>query len=505
VNQSVTEVVECPHCGEWVSPGAVCENCGGDLSGARVAVAEAPEKTAPKVAPKAVPDAVKPESAAAGANKTPSTTPGGEGKKEGSKTRHTESDPAVAGGCLFELEYNTARIFVSGHYSSFSFRLLPLSKSASKCRNIVLQVQAHHESSGRFEKRVYGVHANHPTPASINFRPTSPGVDIDSEVTLLYEYEGVTHRFTGSFFWDCADPNAGSGRMIENLIVDLKGTQANTAADQNIRILENFNPAKMPDPAETLKSLKLEPVWQSVPLFDRMPEGGRAERGLPVLPLSLRGPNERCVHIWSEAEVIFGRGRGNNAIRILPEGQGGKGTSLAAATSISRHHCTIRYHAGKYEITDGNTRVGTGKPSTNGTFLDGKRLQTGHWTTLANGVVQTLNLGAALPDEFKGVSFTLTALVDPQISGRSGGLVIRPIHDPFTVYLISQGSCDIQHLLNESKRVRIHTDGKRSVMDIGSTHFSLKHGEVLPDIDASWKVHPYESDSPKSDPAEPAK
>ncbi len=491
MSSSGSSLVACPHCEEWVAPAAVCENCGKDLQGALPVATEPVDEAAPtRVLHRAD---TQPESHTG--KGISNTVVGRESVREpvsasrGSPLNHCPD---------FELEYNSARIFLSNQISSFAFRLKPLSTRVGQLRDIVLRVTCHHEAgtAQKMERQIYGVYGESPTPVSINFSPATPGVDIDSEVSLSYFVEGEKQQYVGSFLWDCLDSQASSRGVIENLIVDFKGMSANTAADQNIRVLENFNPSGGLNPVDALRQLKLEPVWNPVPLFSR--NGSSAvtvtESSDVVMPVTLTASSGKVVHFLSVPDTVIGRGKGPSMIRVLA-GENEQKPYVAAVMGVSRQHATIRFREGRFYIADGAVKGAEMQHSKNGCYLEGTRIGRGNWTSLPLSQRQSLILAAPQAGEFEGIPYEVQVRPDVENPERAGMLLLTSPYRPDEVFALVHGCAEISDLLGSATRVRfdLKKGQSRLVADGGSLRF--RPGSSFRVEEVAWSCLPYVSDN----------
>ena len=465
---SETDTMECPNCGELVSGGAICEECGqefakasetqggtepdfarDDSDSASFTPSEAREGPSGAAAPPA-------DSPLAG-DAAPTLDPDAPELLSLDEARKEENECSE-----FLLEYNIAKVFFVGQVSAFTLRLYARNRGALECRNIVIEIDCPHEDK-RLRRSIHiKPRLQHPTPVNINFQPELPGVEIDSEVTLSYTLNDRLYRWHGSFLWDCASAEETSEKkLIENLVVDLKGNHNDLAADQNINILQNLRSDRSLSPLERLNQLKLKPIWRPLPLFPEVSgkttTPKRSPAAKPNTPVTLTGKDCQTVHILPPDDTVLGRQFG----RILINAYDADGYCDRRQTQrISGGHCTIAFDQGRFLIRDGSESPDSGKhkQSGNGTILNDRQVPSDTAIPIPWQQDQILGLAARVDKTKPAFSFSLSAHPNPNSDPRDskqGCVILRQSHNPNEVFVLLAGICSSSNLPELGSRCQL--------------------------------------------------
>jgi hypothetical protein len=374
-----------------------------------------------------------------------------EENERGAERRHAANPFQNRMGCdelsdctQFRLEYNESRIFVEGRPSSFNFRLTALNDEAKKARKITLDV-SFGNGMPSLEKPLGYTFGAFRTQHLLNVphTPELAGVGIHAEVVLRFELKGRPHRYGTNIQWNCISPQ-NQQKALESLVINLKA-DANYAADQNIRLLENLGKSHHESLGSELEKLNLQPRWMPLPLSEL--EGMSLSLTLPPivqgnLPVrTLHLPGGIRVHLIHGSRVTLGRQKEINtlAIRLFDE----DGCVMSHETRrISRTHCAFVLSHNGLRLVDGD---GMGARSSAGSFLDGKPLN-------AEGVVlgprknYALGLGSPILTDlstfriFTGIANDWIRRVQWAALRRQDGLSSKEL------FLLLDGECSLREV-----------------------------------------------------------
>ena len=440
-------LVECPACGEWVTAGTICEECGAELADAKPVEAissvtdVAPtslsgsdrieEMSAPEVKFDA-PDPADVEEAKGLLNAAKSDLPTaaeafdlpGHGMMPDEPDSH---DHSFSDDCPhFRLEFNDATVFVQGWFTSFNFRIVPISAESGQCKMLKLEVKVPGEQA--MTKTVFGLRGQRPITEDVNFRAKDLGFNISSEVRLNYYFNGQSHSYVANFKWDCVTPEESS-KVIENLVIKMENVEAGMAADQNINILKDFKARQSQSLSSRLQDLKLEPIWKALELYDTSEGTAQVPKDLQS-KLTLLGPGETRLHLLGGERMTMGRGRPDvcDILTYLFKGPNLPDSKLTMSNGISRFQAHVVFSSGQWELRDGgvdpSASLARVKPSSYGTYLGGERVS---GAVVIDSAIrqQPVTFGKSNMREKNTFGFELTVFNDPERGGPSALLLER--------------------------------------------------------------------------------
>jgi len=500
-----SSLIDCPHCGELVTAGDTCEECGQEIS----AVPSTPQAL-PDSGKTQVPFAVRePEEPSSDVNEPDCHLPNSVEIDEAKALRDSigrevpkvrdfgvgdpfvdadadlDPEPKVKASnrddCPhYRLEFNDARVCVHGWMTSFNFLLVSISDETAQCKlpKVEVRIQGEgpqaHPVFGRFPK-------GREKDVNFNFTSQCLGFEISSEVILSYYLNGQHYAFSGGFKWDAVSPDTPSSKVIENLVIKMEGVEAGMAADQNINILEGFKGRENRSMMESIQEFKrLKPVWKHIELYDILEGGAQSPADLHD-QLTLIGPGGVHLHLLGGDQFSLGRGSSSDIKTFLYDPTEKPDKQLTTANGISRFQAQIVYQGGKWELRDGaadpSASLARVKPSTYGTFLNGQKLTSKH-TQLGSGRSQMITFGKASLKERDTFGFEATVLNDPE-NGQASALLLERTDSIRESFLCLAGRIEIADLLPSVGRglLRFRKGGIKLGGPLGDVW--LKPGEAI--------------------------
>ncbi|MEX0321470.1 MAG: FHA domain-containing protein [Puniceicoccaceae bacterium] len=395
-----SSLIECPSCGELVSQGNICEECGSGLQKDE----SIPEELSTSFGEVKEPDPQYKEEQ----SKIETVV-----EVESEVDEH-HADKVEASECPdFVVEFNDAREFVEGRHSSFNFKISPHSSRVYDCKEIELSINC--DLFAQKSQKVFGGRWVRPVDISIGCNPSESGIDIPMDVTLSYRKYGKRLCYSASVLWTCYPAEDSSRKMFDNLNINVEGVSSDLASDQNVNILSNMKMPQGVGSAEQMRRMK-ETGKNWIPVYLREMVGSGV-REIPAAPV---GANVDCLtlifrdyrlHLLAMEKVSIGRHGSNTlATRILEEIP--PGTKSDPNRRISRYHATIRRQRNGLELMDGGnaSAFDRRKPSAGGTYLNGERLDSNKPVIIPNGHKGNVSLSNPDPENKMVFGFTCRAL-----------------------------------------------------------------------------------------------
>jgi hypothetical protein len=293
-------------------------------------------------------------------------------------------DPCFSDCEDFRVEYNAARVFLTGHVSAFNFRVTPLLDDADEIRNLRIRV----DSPGFLVKplthrsRLWRLRPGRSLPeVHINLEPEKSGQDIAGEVYVTYTKNDRARAFYTSFLWDAYPPSEDSSKVIENLSIRIGDivTTGDRAGDANttVSFLDDVQKSGRYSRADELRQLKLPNAWKLLSLYEcdatefpTPPELGPPPSRARANRLTLRTPGAHRIHLLQAQQGLqLGKNRKCDLVTWFMTPDGAERLSDQSAL-ISRFHCRIERGSDGWTVRDGD---GT-RPSSYGSFLNRKRI-----------------------------------------------------------------------------------------------------------------------------------
>ena len=333
----------------------------------------------------------------------PGAEPGGTEEHSLRQHGHSRSQPPLECGDCEELrvEYNQARVFLTGFTSAFNFRITPLSADTDTLSDIRVRV----ESPGFLAKPLLHrsllrhIRAGRALPeVHLNLEPERSGQDLAGEVYVSFKKAGKRRAFYGSFLWDVYPPSEPSAKVIENLSVKIgdivsTGDRAGDAKT-TVSFLDDVQRSGRYSRAEELRQIKLPSAWNRLALYEcdaRLP--CRPEIDDPPIPayeqrLTIETRTGHMVHlIHTDTALQIGKNRSCDIVTWFMELDGSKRIEDRTGC-VSRNHCRIVKEGDGWFVADGNGH----SPSSHGTFLDGVQVSLRQSKAIAMDVPFTLSL-----------------------------------------------------------------------------------------------------------------
>lgn len=513
---SASALIECPHCGALVSPGAICEECGGELP--EDAPAFTPQASAEPRTPgdeaqardgnsveqpiHADPLADEPDYFAELNREKQKPLPERDPPSPAPAHAPAEEVSQSPGDAVaieideedcphFRLEFNSARVFLAGWISSFNFRLHPIGESVKKIRAASIEVRVADGSTLR--RPIYGARGQRVQEIDLNFTPKTCGYEVSAEVFLQYTHEGRKHRYGGLFKWDCASPEIPSSKVIENLVIKMEDIGADLAAEQNINILKDFRAATPESMATRLKQLKLKAIWKPVPLFDLDDETPPPAAAI-LDRLTLVGPGRQHIHFLALDEVIIGRhSRACDIIaRAFDPDLTGYNKSVNDATS--RVHARIVAGPRGYVVHDGGRDRSASqapvKPSSYGTYLDDVRIPKGEDLPLPPERQVGIHLGDPARTTLVPFALLATTRMDARV-GSPACLILNRVDPAPECFVILHTSCPLDTLTGGTLAGKIRRRQNAFQIETAESEAWLVPGAAVPAL-PGWQCLPYE-------------
>jgi hypothetical protein len=387
----------------------------------------------------------------------------------------------------FRLEFNDARVFVKDWTASFNFRITPTSVDSRQCRLPQLEVRI--QGSDVLKQTIWGLNRGGAQEVDVNFSPNYLGFEIASEVHLSYQLNGKSHSYVSRFKWDCVRPEESS-KVIENLVIKMENVEAGMAADQNINILKDFKAKQSHSLSSRLQDLKLKPIWKRLELFD-ITEGTAPVPKDLVGRLTLRGPGEVRLHLLGGNRFSMG----NNVptlvdiVTALFTAPDTPDISFTRRNGVSRFQAHIVYRNNEWEVRDGGidptASLSRVKPSTIGTFVNGKKVDRAVSLSHSNS---DLTFGRPDKRSRNTFGFEVDIAHDPQ-TGKRSALLLERTDSVRESFLLLAGTVDLGEILPGigTGEIRYRKGGFKFVSN--TREFWLKPGVTL---DSSWACEGYE-------------
>ncbi len=443
----------CPHCRQPLEPeeaAAFCPICGQDLAAAPGADSR---DSAPTRAAAADPAPASGIAAAAGADPTPeppAAEAGAGGAPAGRRAgileaaaaraealaergaasadrpaldREPDADSAVWTDGMersqcddWDIQFNCSRVFVQNMMFPFEFRLRPLREGLSNLRVEIRLDQALLNS----DEPELEISRGQPIPIYFNYAPPSGlGGKISYDVLVGFTRDGGDHWFRAMVKHHVFKAQETIGHVIHTLNIELKndikqGHAGDAQVHQAINGLEALK-SRASDPVRELAEFDIPPRWKTLPLKKchhyRPPREGGGFLPHPVQrpppAAQARGLTLRCGTLT--ARLL--------AAPLLQLGRHKDSDILARPLSrreedvlwISQFHCCLRLDGNRCLLLDRRLPAPArqAKPSTHGTFLDGRRVGDADGAPIVAGRRHLLTLGSADPDDSACVAFDL--------------------------------------------------------------------------------------------------
>lgn len=294
----------------------------------------------------------------------------------------SESGPSFLSDCPdLVVEYNQARVFLTGFTSSFNFRINPSLGAGSTLHDLRLRVEAPGflPEPLSYKSRLKEIRGGRPLPEiNMGHEPDRSGQDIPGEVYVSYSKDGRRHVYVGSFLWDVYPPSESSATVIENLSVRIgdivsTGDRAGDART-TVSFLDGLQDKVRHSKAEELRNLKFPKAWNALPLgecdpgeFPCPPAMGEPQFAAHTVTLTLETGDGQLLHLFHpRGAVQLGRNRRCDIV-IREMSPDGSMCEAAGRSRISRFHCRIRKTGDECTILDGDDA----KSSGHGTWLNG--------------------------------------------------------------------------------------------------------------------------------------
>jgi len=476
-------VVDCPTCGELVSAGALCEECGAELptpAESKEPVQEsnmtrvpfAVQSTETELSEPEVPNldredlsdvvearqvlqAVKTEVPKVEVKPASLAVDRAILADEGAD----EDLPHFTDDCPhFRLEFNDARVFVQDWTASFNFRITPTSVDSRQCRLPQLEVRI--QGSDVLKQTIWGLNRGGAQEVDVNFSPKYLGFEIASEVHLSYQLNGKSHSYVSRFKWDCVRPEESS-KVIENLVIKMENVEAGMAADQNINILKDFKAKQSHSLSSRLQDLKLKPIWKRLELFDVTEGTAPAPKGL-VSRLSLVGPGGARLHLLGGNRFAMGRSEELDITTMLFKTPDCPDKKLTTYNGVSRYQAVLALQSGSWRLRDGgidpSASLARVKASSYGTFLNGRKIVGA--PVLETGTESIFTFGKSSRSDKHVFGFECTVVEDPE-SGKPSAVLLERIDHVRESFLCLAGQMRFEDLFPGigAGKLRFHKGG----------------------------------------------
>jgi len=296
-------------------------------------------------------------------------------------------------GCEFILQFNCARVFMLGYSFAFDFLITAKGPAAHECENVGITLEFAHREP--ITQSIAGLGVSGSREVSLYFEPRKAGIRLPATAFLTYTKGGEKKRFEADVRWNCFPPDEPVASVIDHITIDLRDVEARGAADQNIRILENFGATHPESTAKQLRQLDLMPVWKPLELV--RVNGGHAAH-LPPPPseaiadrLTLHLGDLR-VHLLCGDELTLGKNWRNDIATHVFKSENEVDEELTGR--VSRFHARLQRCRGGCRLVDGgyDPQNGRGRGSAYGTYGEGRLLGKLQSVQLRTGSHATLGL-----------------------------------------------------------------------------------------------------------------
>lgn len=514
-----TDLVECPHCMELVTPGNVCEECGKELT----VVLAKNETEATSIESSDTQSQIQNEQTlernlsegdtfGSGTstlrNTSPSTNevldpptvelkPSPQGVAADNKASPTQrqkrSKPKFEGDDQdFAVQFNSARIFLEKQASAFNFRIHQNPKIKARFKDIQIEVDVGLDGHRSLKKRVWGLNADRATDVSLNLRPNVTGIEIAADLILTYKKDGEIRTMAGTFSWDCVHPNESSSKVIENLEIRLEGMSADIAADQNIHILKDLRANQPAAPADRLKHLKLSPVWEQITLYEQYQtmmsnQTTKALSGFKTDRLTLENQSRFRVQLYSLPTIRIGRSSESCEIVVRAFDDSGQMVDKEASFGLSRIQCTLSFKNGRFFVQDGGTAPDHGmagaRPSGQGTFLNGQNLSCTAAAEIPDSSESILSLGGRKKWGSALVRFVIKVIKKDK---KPAALVLTRTDQVKEAYIILNHACSLQDVDTEFADAELIQNAGAFFLNFRGRHQPLFPGVVIQTDQHHW-------------------
>jgi len=341
------------------------------------------------------------------------------------------SSPSVPDTAELVLETNVNRVLLEGAVLPLEFRI----HSEKNYSQVVLAIRA--VQGIRAERRLKQLHAMQEIVLDVAIPKGCSGI-VGFEISLTYQSKGKTVELHGTCRHEIC-PAAGDG----NITIDI---QQGHAGDIHVSGLKEL--AAMSDKRTLIRELSnIEPHWKVLPL-QKVAEKKNPTNQNHRSAILKKG--SKTIHLFTGTALSFGRKRDNDILTRLND-------LSASLLNPSNPHNPNRfissYHGWLHRTDEGvfvvdGSMVGN-KPSTSGTFLDGKRIVREKLSTQST-VLSLAGKDASLPTIY---SLHLTLLPE--------GLILSPSTSPSTVFIWLFNAVTFEGSSFEHRADGFYYDGKK--------------------------------------------
>ena len=342
----------------------------------------------------------------------------------------------------FEVYYNVNRVFLEETYSPFELKLIPRAEGIT-C--VSIEVEARGIARQSYTAPEAEFIPGEAYEAGIEFRLARGchGI-IPFTFFLGYRKDDADHWFVAHTKHTVHRQNEPARKILDSLQINVNSSVAidnrGNAVDVNVsrresEKLEGITRALAGQPAKTIQDIDIPASYELISLRKCRPRRSlvtdhfRLSASPPPqaitnrLTIGLKG--RQFIHLLDLPAVQLGKHRLCDIVtrRMTPEGE----TAGLVNSRLSRFHCRIVFEGGWGRVLDlaADPRGKTARPSTNGVFLDGHRVEPGRGSDLPRGRNFILSLAGA-----DGSGDSAFGLVGRIFTCRTMGRCRGELHDP---------------------------------------------------------------------------
>ncbi len=381
----------------------------------------------------------------------------------------------------FLVEWNqAASAFIKGASSSFQFRLTPLTDEAANATGFLFNIKLPGAAYFKeYDPRIMHLRSSRVVRFHIDTCDLNIGVSQNVDIHFSYQLDGKEYCFDQQLLIDIYPDGIRSTKILENLHISIGDiSQSGDVSDHKLSVLEglhNLTSSK----GETLKELKKLELWVPLDMYagypisqsEKLQSKALKKVTRPHKKLILECNNGLIIYLFSE-DVVVGKSRECDI--VMRHGHvGDNGWCRDMLQRMNRKLSSFHFKSG---IDDRGAWVADDE-STNGTYLDGKQIDTDkHYLTKPQN--HQLSMLAPTTSPFN-INITLKVFFcTDEVSGRindhsAAGLLIKyKTHDSIVNLLVKE-NIPLASLLPGAGDFSISYQDNNFLLTNGSENFWL--------------------------------